>query len=106
MELLKNFAGTVLVSICILLVIMALYVAAGFLAWVAADPLDLFEDGPMISLEGQTYTEGERKWDDCVESTKVIFDNFNDTVGASYALGDTPSTESQEFMKICLELNK
>ena len=92
--------------IVIFCMVMGVYLFAGFGAWVLSDPLDLFEDGPMFELEpADTYTAGERRWDDCVRSTKQIFDDFNDTVAATYALEDKPSTEAQAFMKLCLEEN-
>lgn len=84
----------------ILGVIFSFYLLIGFLNWISSDPLDLIDIGP----ENQ-YTEGERKWDDCAQSARIIYDNFNDTVGATYALEDTPSNDVQEFMKLCLEKN-
>jgi len=102
-EVITVIAGVVAIPAIFFLVVMAFYMTAGFMAWVASDPIDLFEDGAMLPSNFDKYSEGEQKWDACIRSTKTIFDNFNDTVGSSYALGDTPSTESQEFMKLCLE---
>ena len=105
-KLLAGIMAIVAGALVIFLTAMAIYAFFGFLAWMTTDPLDFFEDGPNIWGSSDVYTEGERQWDDCVRSTKTIFDDFNDTVGATYALGDTPATESQEFMKLCLERNK
>ena len=103
MEELKQLVGIVVVPIVFISIVIAIYIFAGLVAYLASDPMDLFEDGPIISFDGPIYTDAQRQWDNCVISTSHIFDNFNDTVGASYALGDTPATEAQNFMKLCLE---
>lgn len=93
-----NFLKLVLVPIILFMGVYVLLIAFTF--WVFTDPLDLIE------FEACGRTPGEILWDDCLRSTKTIFDDFNDTIGASYAQADEPSKEVQEFMKMCLELNK
>ncbi len=45
-------------------------------------------------------------WDKCVSDANLLYDNFNDTVGASYAHEDQPSKEIQNFIDKCLKNNK
>lgn len=42
-------------------------------------------------------------WEDCVKDIKWLVDNVNDTVGASYALVDKPTSELKGLIDFCLE---
>lgn len=84
------------------------YFLIGFLTWISNDPLDLFEDGPNwfvlgSSSQGDTRTPEELKWDNCVDNTKYLYDQFNDTSMTTYGTDDKPATEAQNFMRLCLE---
>lgn len=79
--------------------LFTLYFGWAFFIWVMGDPFDIIDLEP-------PYTEGEQQWNKCVRSTKTIFDDFNDTVGAHYALEDLPSQGVKEFMQYCLEVNR
>ena len=72
----------------------AIYAFFGFMDFLYSDPFD-WVDTP------QPYVYSN--WDRCVNDAKKVFDQFNDTVGANYALGDQPSIEVQNFMNQCLE---
>lgn len=45
----------------------------------------------------------ESAWDICYRQAVILFDEFNDTVGASYAHQDQPSKEVQNFIEKCIE---
>lgn len=76
------------------------YAFVGFMGWLGSDPFDWIED-----MSISTYSDEQKRWDDCVASSRTIYDDFNDTIGVTYATDDKPSTEVQEFMKLCLEKN-
>ena len=80
----------------VVLLIFGSYLFVRLLSFVFSDPYDWVKTPPV-----EKYT----KWDRCVNDTRKIWDNINDTMGATYALEDTPSLNAREFVQYCLENN-
>lgn len=80
----------------IVVIFFSVYAFVGFLSFLFSDPFNWVNDQNI-----EVYT----KWDRCVDDTNKIWDNINDTVGATYATQDQPSLNAREFMDYCLKNN-
>lgn len=92
----SEFVMVVMFLVAIVVFPFVVYFFVSFILWISNDPMD------MINIELPKSTV----WEKCVRDADMIFDNFNDTVGASYALEDLPSQNIKDFMEFCLEQNK
>lgn len=74
-----------------------MYLLFAFVCWVVGDPFGI------ISVNKLPEPSNYEKCADRAEST---FDQFNDTVWATYATADTPSDSITDFIDHCLENTK
>lgn len=59
----------------------------------------------MSNVEPVEYSK-PTAYEVCVKQVNYIYDNINDTVGATYATQDTPTSNIQKLINQCMELNK
>jgi len=84
------------IGVAALAIMVGIYLFFGFIGWLFSDPFEIIPDR-------EDRVSQSTLWDNCIYDSKRLFDDFNDTVGASYALEDLPSQGVREFMEFCLE---
>ena len=98
-DIITFVAVVILIPVMIIAVGFGLYFLIGFMDFLFSDPLNL------VNSRG-SFVEQSKLWNECVNDAKRLFDDFTDTIGASYALQDLPSEGVREFMKYCLDSSK